>query len=501
MATSRYQGVTPSAFRAAVQEQRRRDPVLAQTAEPVREPPLASSPATIVLDAIDRRVTYVLRLLDSDGDDILNELDIEEWVDRLGALRDWEPGSDGYSALTDLFLNQGYHGLRASAGRGGGADAAARDARRNALARTRAPARLIVWADALFDVLDDRVTGRIGVEEYRDLLFDAVRRARRRGGVVRRDRRPRPWPVLPRRVQRPVPRVLSRRGPQGGRGLVVGSAAQRCRSSRRSKCSVVRTSEVHADVEDGLRQGALAARRIVPPRPQPGAPARAPDGARNVRGPRPAVRRRARGGRDAARPLRRAHGARCPHRVGSRRTRGSGPRGGSPGCSIATSRRSSRRRGRSSSTRRSARYASQILYVFYALLALSVILALFGVLASREAGHGSIDRAALLMPGADATVLTVRVPFIHTHAGSAASGVGLGVGGARMRLPRRPALTMRAARLPESRRAPHGHHDARRRATRFRADSERTLPSPRVPLTMTSAFTRRPWPGACRPPR
>ena len=170
MATSRYQGVTPSAFRAAVQEHRRGDPVLAPTAETVREPPLASSPATIALDAIDRRVTYVLRLLDSDGDDILNELDIEEWVDRLGALRDWEPGSDGYSALTDLFLNQGYHGLRASAGRSDGR-MPLHALREGMLSIAREhPARLIVWADALFDVLDDRVTGRIGVEEYRDLL-------------------------------------------------------------------------------------------------------------------------------------------------------------------------------------------------------------------------------------------------------------------------------------------------------------------------------------------
>ncbi len=170
MATSRYQGVAPTASCATMQEQRRGYHVAAPTAEAVREPALASSPATIVLDAIDRRVTYVLRLLDGDGDDILHALDIEEWVDRLGALRDWEPGSDGYSALTDLFLDQGYHGLRAAAGRSDGRIPlhAMREGVRS-IAREH-PARLIVWADALFDVLDERVTGRIGVEEYRDLL-------------------------------------------------------------------------------------------------------------------------------------------------------------------------------------------------------------------------------------------------------------------------------------------------------------------------------------------
>jgi AraC family transcriptional regulator, regulatory protein of adaptative response / methylphosphotriester-DNA alkyltransferase methyltransferase len=170
----RYHGVTPSAFRPAMREQRPGSPVLALVAAPlaeaVGEPALASSPATIALEAIDRRVTYVLRLLDSDGDDILHALDVEEWVDRLGALRDWEPGSDGYSALTDLFLNQGYHGLCAAAGRSD-SRITLRAMREGMLSVAREhPARLIAWADALFDVLDERVTGRIGVEEYRDLL-------------------------------------------------------------------------------------------------------------------------------------------------------------------------------------------------------------------------------------------------------------------------------------------------------------------------------------------
>ncbi len=111
---------------------------------------------------------------------------------------------------------------------------------------------------------------------------------------------------------------------------------------------------------------------------------------------------------------------------------------------------------------------SQILYVFYALLALSVILALFGVLVSREAGHGSIDRAALLRPGADATVLTVRVPFIYTTRGQRRIGRGPRRGRRAMRMPRRPASTMRAARPPESPRT--------RAATRRRCGPRRDGP-------------------------
>jgi nucleotide-binding universal stress UspA family protein len=54
-----------------------------------------------------------------------------------------------------------------------------------------------------------------------------------------------------------------------------------------------------------------------------------------------------------------------------------------------------------------------------------IVIAYDGSTDARDA----IDRAALLMPGADATVLTVWVPFVYTCAGSATSGLGLGVGG------------------------------------------------------------------------
>ena len=111
------------------------------------------------------------------------------------------------------------------------------------------------------------------------------------------------------------------------------------------------------DARGRLGEGALAARRLDLRAAQPGARARAPDRPRNLRGPRPALRRRARPGRDPARALRRAHRARRLHRVRPRGLGGPGPRRARPGCSTATSRRSSRRPARSSSTRRSARSA------------------------------------------------------------------------------------------------------------------------------------------------
>jgi nucleotide-binding universal stress UspA family protein len=47
---------------------------------------------------------------------------------------------------------------------------------------------------------------------------------------------------------------------------------------------------------------------------------------------------------------------------------------------------------------------------------------------SPDARH-AIDCAARLMPGAEATVLTVWVPFIYRYASSGLTGMGLGMGG------------------------------------------------------------------------
>lgn len=54
-----------------------------------------------------------------------------------------------------------------------------------------------------------------------------------------------------------------------------------------------------------------------------------------------------------------------------------------------------------------------------------IVIAYDGSADARDA----IDCAARLMPSAEATVLTVWVPFIYACAASGASGVGLGMGG------------------------------------------------------------------------
>jgi nucleotide-binding universal stress UspA family protein len=54
-----------------------------------------------------------------------------------------------------------------------------------------------------------------------------------------------------------------------------------------------------------------------------------------------------------------------------------------------------------------------------------IVLAYDGSADAREA----IDRAALVMPGAEATVVTVWVPFIYTMARCHAPGMGLGMAG------------------------------------------------------------------------
>jgi len=68
-------------------------------------------------DLIQRRVAYLLRLCDHDGDDVLEVSDFEEWVDRLAALRGWEPGTDGYTALHTLYVEEAFRGFAAAAGR------------------------------------------------------------------------------------------------------------------------------------------------------------------------------------------------------------------------------------------------------------------------------------------------------------------------------------------------------------------------------------------------
>ena len=139
------------------------------------------------------------------------------------------------------------------------------------------------------------------------------------------------------------------------------------RSARRTRCS-----------RPTGRRSARCDVGVVVRAAQPGARARAPDRPRNLRGPRPALRRRARPGRDAARALRRAHRARRPHRVGARGLGGPGPRRARPALldrDFPTLEPQTREEFIDSQVGQ----VNQILYVFYALLALSVIIALFGI--------------------------------------------------------------------------------------------------------------------------
>ena len=148
-----YQDVSPSAFRTHTDRQRE-----------------AAPRAAIAPDAIDRRLTYLLRLCDRDHDDVLDAHDVEEWVDRAAALRGWEPDCEGHRALTALFVDQLYGRMHATRGR--------RDGRMTlpdmcdtlrAITRSQ-PAQAIAWAEAIFDLLDADGSGYIGLEQYRDLL-------------------------------------------------------------------------------------------------------------------------------------------------------------------------------------------------------------------------------------------------------------------------------------------------------------------------------------------
>jgi Ca2+-binding EF-hand superfamily protein len=115
-------------------------------------------------------VAYLLRLCDHDGDDVLEASDFEEWVDRLAALRGWEPGTEGYTALYRLYVEEAFGGVAAESGRDDGRVAlGAMGDFLIAVANEHAP-EFRAWADALFDVLDRDGDGVIGREEHRDLL-------------------------------------------------------------------------------------------------------------------------------------------------------------------------------------------------------------------------------------------------------------------------------------------------------------------------------------------
>ena len=132
------------------------------------------------------------------------------------------------------------------------------------------------------------------------------------------------------------------------------------------------------DARGRLGAGAFAARRLVVRAAQPGARARAPDRPRNLRGPRPALRRRHRSGGDPARALRRADGARRIRRVrapGPRRTRSAAQLTGLLDRDFPTLEPQTREEFIDAQVGQ----VNQILYVFYALLALSVIIALLGI--------------------------------------------------------------------------------------------------------------------------
>lgn len=121
-------------------------------------------------NAIDHKVTYLLRLLDRDHDGVLLVSDFENWVDRLSALRGWEPGTPGYEALRTVFVDDGFIALMAAAGPAAGR-AELNTARAILVAMSHGDApEIALWAKTLFDLLDAERRGTIGREEYRDLL-------------------------------------------------------------------------------------------------------------------------------------------------------------------------------------------------------------------------------------------------------------------------------------------------------------------------------------------
>lgn len=121
-------------------------------------------------DPIQRRVAYLMRMCDLNRDDVLEASDFEEWVDRLAALRGWEPGTAGYTGLYTLFVDEAFGGVADAVGRDDGTVPLAAMCDFLIAVAHDFPSEFRAWADALFGVLDRDEDDVIGREEYRDLL-------------------------------------------------------------------------------------------------------------------------------------------------------------------------------------------------------------------------------------------------------------------------------------------------------------------------------------------
>ena len=117
----------------------------------------------------DEKMAHILALLDQNKDGWLGVDDAEAWVDRLAAIRQWSPGSDGYVRLENMLTDVMRNLVE---------DPAAVDGKlplpalRDALYSFAEPGRpeLGFWAAGFFQVLDADEEGIIGPDEYRDFM-------------------------------------------------------------------------------------------------------------------------------------------------------------------------------------------------------------------------------------------------------------------------------------------------------------------------------------------
>lgn len=122
---------------------------------------------------IDRKITYLLGLVDTNGDGFIDRSDYRLWIDRIADIRGLQQGSDAYRTVEALFLESyeaiysacsdedgripvdAFHELLLSMSRAGGAG-------------------LSGWSDGFFRLLDADGDGVIGPQEYRDLMASVL---------------------------------------------------------------------------------------------------------------------------------------------------------------------------------------------------------------------------------------------------------------------------------------------------------------------------------------
>ncbi len=124
-------------------------------------------------DVVDRKITHLLGLVDTNRDGFVDRSDYTSWIERMAGIRGLEVGTEAFDRMEALFLGS-YDAIYAAC-----ANEAGRiplDSFHGLLASMSAAGAegLSGWSDGFFRLLDADADGVIGPQEYRDLMASVL---------------------------------------------------------------------------------------------------------------------------------------------------------------------------------------------------------------------------------------------------------------------------------------------------------------------------------------